>query len=289
MTTNEILQLEENNTNLVVLYREGMFWKAYERSAYLIYTQIHPFRVTARYISKLDGASIVFIGFPDASLEKFMGKYHPIARSYDSITYSGFHSVNEQDFLIWKERQSLPKAPTPKPTQAPTQAPTPALTPALPPSPKPEPRKPDTPFHQLPVYRKTQDLYQKVVTNKVLESIPKATKKRMLEPTLKYLYEILVDVYEVRELERQLERQLDKGDNPLAEEMHRDACRLLLEAKRKTARCIIAFRLIFDTKVESPHKLLLVPQDLYEEYAENLVSIHHQLGFWARKHEELCK
>ncbi len=277
MTTNEILQLEENNTNLVVLYREGMFWKAYERSAYLICTQIHPFRVTTHYISKLAGASISSIGFPDTSLEKFMGKYHPIARSYDSITYSGFHSVNEQDFLIWKERQSLPKAPTPKPTQAPTQAP--------PPAPKPEPRKPDIPFYQLPVYRKTQDLYQKVVTNKVLESIPKATKKRMLEPTLKNLYEILVDVYEVRELER----QLDKGDNPLAGEMHQDACRLLLEAKRKAARCIIAFRLIFDTKVESPHKLLLVPQDLYEEYAENLVSIHHQLGFWARKHEELCK
>ena len=285
MTTNEILQLEENNTNLVALYREGMFWKAYERSAYLICTQIHPFRVTTRYISKLAGASISSIGFPDTSLEKFMGKYHPIARSYDSITYSGFHSVNEQDFLIWKERQSLPKAPTQKPTQAPTQAPAPAPAPALTPSPKPEPRKPDTPFYQLPVYRKTQDLYQKVVSNKVLESIPKATKKRMLEPTLKNLYEILVDVYEVRELER----QLDKGDNHLAEEMHRDACRLLLEAKRKAARCIIAFRLIFDTKVESPHKLLLVPQDLYEEYAENLVSIHHQLGFWARKHEELCK
>jgi hypothetical protein len=277
MTTNEILQLEENNTNLVVLYREGMFWKAYERSAYLICTQIHPFRVTTHYISKLAGASISSIGFPDTSLEKFMGKYHPIARSYDSITYSGFHSVNEQDFLIWKERQSLPKAPTPQPTQAPTQAPTPA--------PKPEPRKPDTPFYQLPVYRKTQDLYQKVVTNKVLESIPKATKKRMLEPTLKDLMEILVDIYEVRELER----LLDKGETPFAKEMHRDTCRLLLEAKRKAARCIIAFRLIFDTKVESPHKLLLVPQDLYEEYAENLVSIHHQLGFWARKHEELCK
>ena len=275
MTTNEILQLEENNTNLVVLYREGMFWKAYERSAYLICTQIHPFRVTTRYISKLAGASITSIGFPDTSLEKFMGKYHPIARGYDSITYSGFHSVNEQDFLIWKEQQSLPKAPTPKPTQAPTQAPTP----------KPEPRKPDTPFYQLPVYRKTQDLYQKVVSDKVLESIPKATKKRMLEPTLKDLMEILVDIYEVRELER----QLDKGETPFAKEMHRDACRLLLNAKRKAARCIIAFRLVFDTKVESPHKLLLVPQDLYEEYAENLVSIHYQLGFWARKHEELCK
>ena len=281
MTTNEILQLEENNTNLVVLYREGMFWKAYERSAYLICTQIHPFRVTTRYISKLAGAAIASIGFPDTSLEKFMGKYHPIARGYDSITYSGFHSVNEQDFLLWKGRQSLPKATTPKPTQAPKQAPTPPPTP----SPKPEPRKPDTPFYQLPVYRKTQDLYQKVVSDKVLESIPKATKKRMLEPTLKDLMEILVDIYEVRELER----QLDKGETPFAKEMHRDACRLLLNAKRKAARCIIAFRLVFDTKVESPHKLLLVPQALYEEYAENLVSIHHQLGFWARKHEELCK
>lgn len=262
MTTNEILQLEENNTNLVVLYREGMFWKAYERSAYLICTQIHPFRVTARFISKLAGAPIVFIGFPNASLEKYMCKYHLAGRSLDSLSYSGFRSLNEQDFLIWKEQHSAPKLPIVQ-----------------------DPRKPDTPFYQLPIYRKTQDLYQKVVSNKVLESIPKATKKRMLEPTLKNLYEILVDVYEVRELER----QLDKGDTPLAEEMHRDACRLLLDAKRKAARCIIAFRLVFDAKVETLHKLLLVPQDLYEEYAENLVSIHHQLGFWARKHEELCK
>jgi len=270
MTVKEILQSEENITDTVVLHYEGMFWKAYERSAYLFCTQITPFKVTKRFISKLNGTAIVSIGFPDTGLQKYMSKYRLIRRDATTLTYAGFRTLNEQDYLLWKEGHNVAEI----------------KIPALPKTPEnPEPRKVDVPYYTLPVYRKTQELYQKITADKVLESIPKATKKRMLEPAINALYEILIDIYEVRELER----QLDKGDSPLSNELHRDACRLLLDARRKAARCIVSFRLVFETKVESPYKLLLVPQDLYEEYAEALVSIHHQLSYWSRKHEQLCQ
>ena len=39
MTTQEITQAEAENTDRIVLYREGLFWRAYERSAFALCTQ----------------------------------------------------------------------------------------------------------------------------------------------------------------------------------------------------------------------------------------------------------
>ncbi len=266
MTVEEILQSEEQNTHFVILHYEGMFWKAYERSAYLIYTQVNPFKVTKRFISKLAGAPIVSVGFPETVLEKYMSKYRIVERNATTLKYTGFNLFFEQDFLSWKNKVNFMPVQNPSRVSGSRKG--------------ASPRKAEIPFYQLPVYRLTQDLYQRIVSDRVLESIPKATKKRMLEPVIMFLWEILVDIYEVRELEK----QLDMGENLLVDEIHREAYRLLMGTKRKTARCIVAFRLVFETKVDTPYKLLLIPQGLYEEYSESLVSIHYQLGCWARKH-----
>lgn len=56
-------------------------------------------------------------------------------------------------------------------------------------------------------------LYGKLSSNKTLESIPKAVKKRMVEPTLEIMWKIMANVYEVREVEKNLEECF--GDSPL--------------------------------------------------------------------------
>jgi len=40
MTFREIISLEESNTDSIYLYREGMFMKAYERSAFFAHALI---------------------------------------------------------------------------------------------------------------------------------------------------------------------------------------------------------------------------------------------------------
>jgi hypothetical protein len=70
MTKLEIYQLEQQNDGKVYLFREGMFYKAYERSAYLLCTRVQPFKVSARPLKGLN-EPLISVGFPMASLEKF--------------------------------------------------------------------------------------------------------------------------------------------------------------------------------------------------------------------------
>lgn len=66
----EIYASEQANGGDIVLYLEGMFYKAYEKSAFLLCTKVHPFKVSSRPLKGLD-EPLVSVGFPFASLGKF--------------------------------------------------------------------------------------------------------------------------------------------------------------------------------------------------------------------------
>ena len=46
MTSQDFIRAEAENTDRIILYKEGLFWKAYERSAYILCTQVRPFKPT---------------------------------------------------------------------------------------------------------------------------------------------------------------------------------------------------------------------------------------------------
>lgn len=70
MTKLEICAIEDANPGQVFLYPEGAFYKAYQKSAWLLCTKVHPFKVSARPLKGLDGL-LLSVGFPQSSLEKF--------------------------------------------------------------------------------------------------------------------------------------------------------------------------------------------------------------------------
>lgn len=105
MNTQEILNAEAHITDRITLYYEGMFWKAYERSAYLVCTQLHPYKPTRRSIKKLGGAPIVSIGFPHTSLEKLIEGHPLVSQNHLCRTYGGFRPLNEQSFQQWKNNE----------------------------------------------------------------------------------------------------------------------------------------------------------------------------------------
>ncbi len=70
-TINEILQAERNrDTVRIVLFLEGKFWRAYERSAFAL-TQRFGFKPSKRYI-KLVEEEIISVGFPKEQLFKYL-------------------------------------------------------------------------------------------------------------------------------------------------------------------------------------------------------------------------
>ncbi len=52
------------------LYPEGSFYKAYQQSAWLLCTRVHPFKVSARPLKGF-GGPLLSVGFPMTSLDKF--------------------------------------------------------------------------------------------------------------------------------------------------------------------------------------------------------------------------
>lgn len=68
MTKLEIFNLEQDNPGNVYLFLEGTFYKAYERSAYLLCKHVQPFKVSSRIIKDIPGP-LVSVGFPKTSLE----------------------------------------------------------------------------------------------------------------------------------------------------------------------------------------------------------------------------
>lgn len=90
------------------LFREGNFYKAYERSAYLLCTFVHPFKVNVRSLKGLD-EPLVSIGFPLSSYEKFcsgMIPEAPIAGQPDSVVLSISPKPDFAGFVLWKSSVS---------------------------------------------------------------------------------------------------------------------------------------------------------------------------------------
>lgn len=69
----EILSKESENTHTIYFYREGVFYKAYEHSAYLFVNHVKPFMVKKRFV-KCVNQEVVSIGFPTNSLLNYFDK-----------------------------------------------------------------------------------------------------------------------------------------------------------------------------------------------------------------------
>lgn len=96
----EILHYEaEKQSNEVVLFLEGKFWKAYEKSAYVL-TMLYGFKPTKRYV-KLVGQEIISVGFPQESLQKYVGKEKTVF-SERLIRVWFNNDQNDDAFITWK-------------------------------------------------------------------------------------------------------------------------------------------------------------------------------------------
>ena len=72
LSKKEIYEIEQENPGVIHLYAEGMFYRAYEKSAYLLCALIHPFKVSCHFVKSI-GDYLASVGFPQSSLDKWAG------------------------------------------------------------------------------------------------------------------------------------------------------------------------------------------------------------------------
>lgn len=102
MTSQDFIRVEADNTDRIILYKEGLFWKAYERSAYILCMQVRPFKPTKKSLKSLDGGQIVSVGFPWKHEEKHIGTLKRLENSDDRLTLAAASPIDPADFEAWK-------------------------------------------------------------------------------------------------------------------------------------------------------------------------------------------
>lgn len=96
----EILETERDNRDKIYLYREGLFYKAYEHSAYLWVHKVCGYEVRCRYV-KIVNQNVVSIGFPQNTLKSKVIGLKTEEFSQGVIIYVG-GSITDCDFDKWK-------------------------------------------------------------------------------------------------------------------------------------------------------------------------------------------
>lgn len=114
MTLQEIIAAESRNTDKIYLHLEGIFWKAYERSAFAFIHRISRYKASKRFVKYLD-AKVVSLGFPDASRSKVLGDRPLLSESDDMLVLEG-GSIDAEEYGRWKDALPLivpkPASPT---------------------------------------------------------------------------------------------------------------------------------------------------------------------------------
>lgn len=120
MTSRDFVQAEAGNTGRIILYREGLFWKAYERSAFAVCSQIRPFKPTKRSLKTLGGGELVSIGFPTRTEDTVLAGLERLSAEPERLELRAASPIDVAQFEAWKA--SVPLAPS-RPVHAAAQAP----------------------------------------------------------------------------------------------------------------------------------------------------------------------
>ncbi|MDR3118380.1 MAG: hypothetical protein LBU44_03030 [Mediterranea sp.] len=105
MNIEDIVKAEADNTGTIILFREGVFWKAYERSAYAFCKHIKSFVVRKKYIKSIND-EIVSVGFPMSSSKTLLqGKVILLEEEKKMIVSIG--RIDLEGFMAWKKEQIL--------------------------------------------------------------------------------------------------------------------------------------------------------------------------------------
>ena len=90
----DILHREEHNRSQICLYRRGIFYQAFDYSAYLFYHLVRPFKVTCRSLAK-SKRSYYMLGFPSEQLSSYLvtAEYETLPDDEDARIYSPTETV----------------------------------------------------------------------------------------------------------------------------------------------------------------------------------------------------
>lgn len=90
-----------NSLHEVCLYKEGVFWIAYEQSAYMV-SLVKELKATKKLVKKLN-KEVISVGFPDSSLDKTISMFRLTERRDTMVIMEADSPCDVDAFLKWKD------------------------------------------------------------------------------------------------------------------------------------------------------------------------------------------
>jgi len=105
MSIQEIVTNEDQNTGEIHLHKKGIFWKAYQQSAYLFTRDVKAFKVSKKLVKSVGNREVVSLGFPQQAFATYFEdtRWKEINEKQRLITGYAFQT---EDYRQWLE--SLP-------------------------------------------------------------------------------------------------------------------------------------------------------------------------------------
>ncbi len=107
MTAKELISLESGNHDEIRLYKVGMFWCAYERSAYMMCSQVRELKVKADRVKSTGGQVLCKVGFPLSSFATTAASLEVKSKTDDEVVLKAPHPITEDQFLEWKNTHTV--------------------------------------------------------------------------------------------------------------------------------------------------------------------------------------
>lgn len=107
LASDKILAMEAENKDKIILMLEGIFWTAYERSAFQICTTMEEFETSKYAVKKLGGVELISIGVQEKTLERLFGDCERLTDEVRMRIYPAKGVVDEEAFEAWKSGKPL--------------------------------------------------------------------------------------------------------------------------------------------------------------------------------------
>lgn len=107
MKIKDVVKLEEENDSKIFLIKEGLFFRAYEHSAWMFYLYVKQFKPIKRSLKVIGGRSVVSLGFPADMLDSILNGFTYEAKNSKLTELYIDKPFNKRAFEEWKDSISL--------------------------------------------------------------------------------------------------------------------------------------------------------------------------------------
>lgn len=106
MNLKDKINAEQQAVPLILLYMEGMFWKAYEQSAMRFAKEVKAYKLQKRFVKTVN-SDVVSMGFPNGSLEDVLKGREFTKVNDKQVSFCVDTAFTSDEFEAWKAEVPL--------------------------------------------------------------------------------------------------------------------------------------------------------------------------------------